>query len=458
MITAGTGAGVNAQDTDSKSRCIAETTSSLPIKALSPDSKENGPERKVPLPHANTFPSTPSDKLTLDELIGNVDESRFKKPTEESPEEILGWNPNSSNPATTPGRKRKRAQSSSPGWPSAASQTAEQGLGISTLHKTPITDPAAELWQRYGGRDQNGGKLPDVSFALQATPRPLETPLKTAGLRRWASAGNEWPSNRSKRQRTNPTKVWQDGQRPTNGQSKVAAMIEKIQEIQENLASQQLSKQHSRKDDPSSSSPLPDVGATFSPARSPLNLRKPAPPQPQRAIIMAPSRPSQVSGAINGAARLSQKGPQQSGRSPQGTRPSSRHGQGHIAKRDSSGLDEAAVVPPKITIAADDLDEFAMDAFDDFDENEIVSKSQLAPISLATPKPAKESRPESIPMQIDAADLAAFDADFDDINVDDEFGLDDEDEEGFLEAELCATQAHNQRASSASQHSSMRYT
>ena len=247
------------------------------------------------LPHANTFPSTPGTRLPLEDLIGNFEENaKPDEPQEVSPEEHIGWIPNSSSTLLTPGRKRKRARSSSPSCPNTSSQRQDASVFFSNTaaqgeRESPEADPAANLWQRYATGEQTDEALkpPDLSnLMFQASPRALETPLKSGGLRRWASTGYDWPSSKNKRRRTDgrtSIRLWQDQQtNEPGGKSKVAAMVEKLQE---SLASQKIAnpkaKPEVRIEGPSSSSPLPDVGAAdaFSgaPAASPLQARQQRP-------------------------------------------------------------------------------------------------------------------------------------------------------------------------------------
>jgi DNA replication ATP-dependent helicase Dna2 len=131
---------------------------------------------------------------------------------------------------------------------------------------SPEADPTADLWRLYA----NGKPIDNIAeltkSAFEASPRPLlETPVRSGGFRRWVSTGNDWPNSRNKRvcmnTRTN-IKLWQDHTAAeTGGKSKVAAMVEKIQE---SLSSQSLlAAQHQsvneKSEAPSSSSPLPGV-------------------------------------------------------------------------------------------------------------------------------------------------------------------------------------------------------
>ena len=281
-------------DTDNAKAPI-ETSSSAPVaaeKSACGEADTEDPKAPPQLPTAQTFPSTPAARLQLEDLIGNFEEdSNQEKPTEESPEEHIGWIPNSSSALLTPNRKRKRARSSSPSCPNTSSQRQETSLFFAgnTAQAdtvTPETDPAASLWQRYGAANQQDGSLnlPDFGqIAFQGSPRPLETPAKVGVFRRWASTGNDWPSSKNKRRRVcgkTSLSVWQADQAAGPGtKSKVAAMIDKLQE---SLASQDLAnptaKPTVRIEGPSSSSPLPEVGAADSfnttSAESPLQSKQ----------------------------------------------------------------------------------------------------------------------------------------------------------------------------------------
>ncbi|KAF2209804.1 hypothetical protein CERZMDRAFT_122041, partial [Cercospora zeae-maydis SCOH1-5] len=164
-------------------------------------SRKNSSMNSTPqVEQSNSFPCTPGARLPLEDLIGNCDEVKQDEEVLRSPEERIGWIPNSSSELLTPNRrKRKRAKSSSPSCPGSSSQP--QGVSTQTANqnsvgRTPAADPAADLWQRYasGRPSEEQMKAPENTFIFQASPRPLETPIKSGGLRRWASTGNDWPS------------------------------------------------------------------------------------------------------------------------------------------------------------------------------------------------------------------------------------------------------------------------
>ncbi|KAK3703398.1 DNA replication endonuclease-helicase Dna2 [Vermiconidia calcicola] len=284
---------------------------------LSGNGKDQRSTDTPQLPHAHTFPCTPGTRLPLEDLIGNCDDhQRRVQPSDPTPEEHIGWIPNSSSNLLTPSRKRKRARSSSPSCPNTSSQRQETSLFFAGTaaqgdKRTPEADPVADLWRRYatGKQADEPSNLPDIGQLIcQLSPRKLETPAKSAGLRRWASTGNDWPTSKSKRRRTNgkpSISLWQDRQvEESGGKSKVAAMVDKLQE---SLASQRIEqprpKPDARVEGPSSSSPLSDAGATESfslsgaPTASPLQARQPPPTARIEQPCGAKNVPKTASGA-----------------------------------------------------------------------------------------------------------------------------------------------------------------
>ncbi|KAH9831686.1 DNA replication ATP-dependent helicase/nuclease dna2 [Teratosphaeria destructans] len=449
------------------------TTSSEPI--------TNG-SNATPQPlHANSFPCTPGARLSLDDLIGNFDENvKAELPKEVSPEEHVGWIPNSSSTLLTPNRKRKRrARSSSP--PTTSSQRHEAsalftGNATQSEKKTPEADPKASLWKSYGvGKDSVEGLRISNLDLFQASPRPLETPAKGTAFRRWASTGNDWPSSRSKRRRTEIKTnfgVWgEEGQpRVSGGKSKIAGMVEKIQET---LATQKLAqsipKDAGRPEGPSSSSPLPVVGSDsfntdHSTTTSPLQNKQVSEQmgiveqfEPHRAqptlkprsaaqtrsnesdrTLSEDAQPAvQASDVVPPATlHLQSKAPLPAYRRPAMKRLPSGSGRQYPRK-------PSPPPPSKPTVSApsEDLDEFG-DAFDISveDLDEIVSQKPPdqrvvpeVPRQLNVPPFAQQHAPAMRPPQ------QAILVDDDD---DDEFGGGDLDEDLMVEAEVSATQAH----------------
>lgn len=447
------------------------------------------------LPHANTFPCTPGARLSLEDLVGNFDENAKRgEVKEQSPEEQIGWIPNSSSTLLTPNRKRKRAKSSSPSCPGTSSQRQEAsafflGNGTQGEKKTPEADPTAALWQKYGGGKESvdGFKVPDLSHVMfQASPRPLETPVKGAGFRRWASTGNDWPSSKNKRRRTDSRpsiSLWQDEQQQQQGdsagRSRVAEMVEKIQET---LATQKLAQSEAKPADAlSSSSPLPETGAdSFSaPNPSPLQAHR-QPPAPRRASntiraqpapamtarpqtvssddpdppFKAATAPQSAPDVVKPAPlHLHSKAPLPAYKRPSISRTISSGSGRQYPVKQPSPPQPAPPPPPAVTV---DIDEFG----DDFDLtaedlDELASQVPLNQRSLYD-IPQHPNPPQQQPTVVNqsgpaaAASRAVIVLEDDD----DEFGGDDLDVDALAQAEISATQAY--RASqSTSSHNAM---
>lgn len=443
------------------------------------------------LPHAQTFPCTPGTKLSLEDLIGNVDEiPKQAVPTEVSPEEHIGWIPNSSSDLLTPNRRRKRARSSSPSCPNTSSQRQEASMFFTATaaqadNTTPDADPAADLWQRYaaGRQTDNASLLPDLgAVAFQGSPRPLETPAKNGVFRRWASTGNDWP-NSNKRRKMNgksSVNVWQADQAADSGvKSKVAAMVDKLQET---LASQNLAnaeaKQAGRIEGPSSSSPLPETGAADSfnttCAESPLHSKQA--PLPQNAAVArtnsAPlqatepvERSSQGQHNVNSAARPVQQ-LESTISAPlhlQSKAPLPAYKRPAITRAPSATLQQRVTAAPTPPINANfDLDEFG-------DELELTAEdldelmTQPPPLHQRPlhqipphpdPPPQRQISFEELVPQVNAQTRhgnACHPIQIDDYDGDDdEFGCGDIDEDALAQVEINATQAY--RASLSNSH------
>ncbi|KAF2771005.1 hypothetical protein EJ03DRAFT_52305 [Teratosphaeria nubilosa] len=476
--------GVGEQNKQTEMGGIALTTGVGPSSAVQRPTTSSEPitndSNKTPqLPHAKSFPCTPGARLSLDDLIGNFDENaKTELPKEVSPEEHVGWIPNSSSTLLTPNRKRKRrAWSSSPPTTSSQRQEASAffaGNATQSDKKTPEADPTASLWKSYGvGKESAEGlKISNLDL-FQASPRPLETPAKGTAFRRWASTGNDWPSSRGKRRRTETKTnfgVWrEEGQQGVSGgKSKIAGMVERIQET---LATQKLAqavpKAAGRPEGPSSSSPLPAVGSeSFNNGDSTTTSQNKQVSEQTRLVeqiephcaqpIPKPRPAAQT--CSNDSDRTLSEDEQPTVQTLDVVPPATLHLQSKAPlpayrrpamKRLPSGSGRqyprkpSPPPPTKPTVSAqnDDLEEFG-DAFDMSveDLDEIVSQKPLDPRVL----------PE-VPQQVNAPPLAQQHApalrppqqailiDDDD---DDEFGGGDLDEDLMVEAEVSATQAH----------------
>ncbi|CAK4031239.1 Hypothetical predicted protein [Lecanosticta acicola] len=464
---------VAAQEDDVSGENQQTTDGSSNAAQSAPDELVNGSSRQAPsLPHANTFPCTPGARLPLEDLIGNCDEAQREEPVYYSPEEQLGWNPNSSG-LTPNQRKRKRAKSSSPACPTTSSQDKTSaffgdGGAPSTAKRTPAADPAADLWQRYANGRQSGERLkPNEvgSLMFLGSPRPMETPIKSGPFRRWASTGNDWPSTKNKRRCTaggQGTSVWQDQTAiESGGKSKVATMVQRIQET---LASQRLEKERQTSqphvaEGPSSSSPLPEKGAENFPtpgAVSPLQIRQPNIRSPPKVHPRAPepkSRPPSqgIRTTQSGGFRVDLSKPvgdplnpsstglylQSKAKLPAYKRPS-------ITRPLSQTKVKQIIAPPIAATVSKDFDEFGDDAFDltADDLDELLSQKPLEQRSLYDipqhPNPHRQSEGTSVQPSKPTVPRQTITL----ADDDDEFGGDDIDEESFTQAEFSATQAH----------------
>lgn len=446
------------------------------------------------LAHANTYPCTPGTRLPLKDLIGDFDDfTEVVAPAPPSPEEHIGWIPNSSSTLLTPSRKRKRARSSSPSCPNTSSQRQEASTFFGTTaangeKTTPQADPAGDLWKQYANGKASDDSVKVVDFdqlIFQASPKKLETPAKSAGLRRWASTGNDWPTSKTKRRRTagkTTIDFLQEQQGVESaGKSRVAAMVERLEE---SLASQKLAnpppKPEITMQAPSSSSPLPEVGGDASmqdyPSASPLQdktaLEQPTAHEASMQV-MGPvaaaqgerpkprTRPDSAYNPVTGALvpthseslpsaplQLQSKAPMPAYRRPKVNRtPSGGRQYPQRAPPDP--------VPPPTTKALDS-DEFGDDlelSAEDLEElmsqqpslhqrtlHQIPAHPNPPPQQNLDPhleeQTAKTNSRAVQPIVIDESD-----------NDDDEFGCDDIDEAALMEVDTSATQATSVRAS-----------
>jgi len=437
----------------------------------SKDRRTDGRETNFNLP-----PSTPAMRLPLAELIGNAEDAlRLPLPKEDSPEEQLGWIPNSSNSALTPGQRRKRAHSSSP-LASSQNETSahfalREPLDLQNLQqslKTPHADPATDLWNRYytmrnANETPSGAKAPLFAHLLDdSSPRSFaRTPGgSVGGLRRWASCGMEWPTSKAKRRRTNgavreqPADILESRETAKEHLVKVSKVGMLVEQMQATLA-QPMSKRPA--DAPSSSSPLPDKGVFGDgPEISPSHYRNIH--EPQARHTTQDDNDESLVQAI------------------QSQTLSDRHGR-HVSDRQESAndvilpTDSASQAPPKtpqelvrLETIEEMFDDF--DDFDDFDEFEDAGDITAEDLDNAVPlfdntldhhatvtatevpnRPDHFSQP-SIPTPghnerlVDAVQNASQ-------SEDDEFGGSDLDDDQFAAAEVAATQAYN--ASTATQ-------
>jgi hypothetical protein len=268
--------------------------------------------------------------------------------------------------------------------------------------------------------------------------------------------------------------VWQNGTAGSGGRSKVAAMVEKIQE---SLATQRLAKSELAitGDEPPSSDPLPDTASKTVKQQqdlSPFDLktdvdnaqlyRRMPPPSVrphfgarlQAAAANVPVKDddetSQAVNASNGQdnaipapLHLQSKAPLPAFRRPSIRRTPSDNVQNKTSAH--APLPLPALVRPHLPTLAEDLDEFGDDmefSTEDLDEllSQPLQNRSLHDIA-AHPNPPPQRQPlQQLPVQQQIASelIELADDDFDD----DEFACDDLDETSFIEAELQATQAY----------------
>lgn len=475
---------ITRQKTESGDASVSREQPAEPTDALKPSSQTSRTPR---LPHANTFPSTPGMRIPLDELIGSFEESakRVQLP-QESPEERIGWIPNSSSTLLTPNRKRKRARSSSPSCPTTASQRQETSAiftatAAQTEKKTPEADPAAALWKQYvTTREQDGdgeGKLPAFGqLVFERSPRPLETPAKGAGFRRWASTGNDWPASKTKKRRTatrTSINLWQDPHVVESaGRSKVSALVDKIQE---SLATQKLASSELKPavliSAPSSSSPLPEPAGmepeTILPAWSPLQAKQLAPPPNTASVRPALNALMNGDGGVHHDAatehdhqrpadvacdsfRPSKLHLQSKAPLPAYKRPSITRAPSNDGSKAGSRPTTALSVPAPPPVCAVDVDDFGEDfdlSAEDLDElmdgQPPLHQRPLHQIPAhPNPPPARHFDPSNNYQSATTGQANEPIVVNDDDEDDDEFACDDIDEASLAQAEFSATQAY----------------
>lgn len=254
------------------------------------DTMDNSLPGPVPDP-VKECPKTPAPRLPLSDLIGLGDEGRFTQvvpQADASPEDRIMWQlsprgtPNASQ--TTPAmKKEKRGKKRPPDSPPMSSPNIDSPAGkkrlkgpfnlqrLGTTLKTPLADPAMQLWSKYSANTSSGptnARVVNPAARLFGTESsqwggPNQSPM---GLRRSYSCGPDWPGSRLKRRKTNPSEdvheldesmaelfekeeeVGAHGPGPSR-LSRVSRLVEKVKET--------LEKPLSISNIPSSSSPLP---------------------------------------------------------------------------------------------------------------------------------------------------------------------------------------------------------
>lgn len=175
-----------------------------------------------------TTPANPNSRLPLTHLIG---QHPTRPHDDQADHAELQWKQSTpKNSQRTPGKKRKRAQSSSP--PSVTTK----------VFKTPKPDPASEIWSNYNAHLNESAIKASQSglekLLIESSPRSSETAGSVGGLRRYASCGYQFPTSRKKKQRTRlvqhaPAQISEEDTAETTGISKVSLLLESVKRRQD---------------------------------------------------------------------------------------------------------------------------------------------------------------------------------------------------------------------------------
>ena len=433
---------------------IAEDKENLPNdnygKQSEINSKENeSSSQNISASQSKPPPSTPAARLPLAELLGDNDDFRLNRPKPAvSPEEQLGWaamtSPRSANSKATPGtRGHKRAHSSTP--PSASQRSAmkkakhKAAIDLEELKKslrTPQTDPATQLWNRYNGgitRDTPLGK----QLASLATGFTSSSPYNTddqtgnvSGLRRWTSCGMEFPSAKRKRRKVQDvTEVNGLGEVPEElprsrraepadreKTTRIGSLLEKISESLERSKRAALEEQA-----PSSSSPLPERKEDF-----------------DRASI-SPMRAPELAETLGDIPRRTQSQRREVTISEEDADRHTSYGSDAEVAEASQTVNNLQLQKNKQDnkILEEDFDAFDDDDFgDDFDLS--VEDFDDMTTAITVQQPPRVTHKPSSPLQLHRSQKQPL-CDADDLDA----GSDDVDEELFAAAEATATQSHS---------------
>ena len=396
-------------------------------------------------------PSTPATRLPLADLLGDNEDGQYKRPNlDVSPEEQLRWqasrSPRSSNPKATPrNRGRKRAHSSTP--PSTSQRNAQKkakqqaALDLEELKKslrTPQTDPATGLWNKYNvgiPRDTPlGRQLASLTTGITSSS-PYASDEQTGnvgGLRRWTSCGMGFPSSKRKRRKVasgpnteqlaqvfdeHPKDEDEEAtvQPDTSATSRIGTLLQQIS------ASLVRSKETETTNDdrgPSSSSPLPDRHEEFD--RQSIS--------PLRAPELAAGQQGSNYEDSNSIAAAARDAP-----SPSRDNASSPHATYELHTLTDAKILNESPMSNDMDILDDDVfdDDFEMSA-DDFDDVAAACTAQDRHTQSTSQAPSNIIR-QSAGKAVDADPLIDDDGDDED----------DIDEELFAAAEATATQSHS---------------
>ncbi|PCG96179.1 Dna2/Cas4, domain of unknown function DUF83 [Penicillium occitanis (nom. inval.)] len=162
-------------------------------------------------------PKTPANRIPLADLISNAEDVMIMASGQElTPDDYVSWQPapprSSATRRGTSSRSKKRPHSSSPTSSPLKDGTSRKPKGsfdmknFQGLLKTPQTDMATDLWNKYIGKSKLEGSLDipteftNLSSSPQ-TPASQKTGRDSSALRRSVSCNVDWPSSKTKRRR-----------------------------------------------------------------------------------------------------------------------------------------------------------------------------------------------------------------------------------------------------------------
>ena len=261
-----------------------------PVEAKSHQSEN---ETRPPNNSQKEVPSTPATRLPLADLIGDPESTNCPKMAYDfSPEEHIQWktvrSPQNSQSKYLQPRSNKRARSSSPC--SSASKSASKRRtpqngetlnldGVKQSLKTPHTNPAADLWNRYATGSTNdhplGKQIANLTNGMSSSPyvAAQNQAGNVSGLRRWTSCGVEWPSSKKKRRKLQHAQTlchveenFTDAPKQSTSRGSDSRNTARIRSLLDGLQQQKITQPNDVDDEdkgPSSSSPLPDRNEEF---------------------------------------------------------------------------------------------------------------------------------------------------------------------------------------------------
>jgi len=245
-------------------------------------------------------PQTPAPRLALSDLIGIGEEGKLPQPAAQSdvsPEDRIMWQLSPNGSQVTPkvrgkGQKRKRDIESSPDDPAAQDSLAQRKPGTFNLQgldtdlRTPLADPAMQLWSKYSTNTNSGSAAARPAnpaarlFNGGGASQNGAPDLSPLGLRRSYSCGPDWPGHPRLKKRKINLELGSEAsiaEEPTDNPkclttgancpgpsrlSRVSRLVDKVKET--------LGKPSILPNLPSSSSPLPERHPNFELTSSPL--------------------------------------------------------------------------------------------------------------------------------------------------------------------------------------------